>query len=74
MDGKLVADKLCSLGTPSLGFNVLSQQIEDMISAGILAPLASVMDIFSYSLHTALDLLLASYTLPPCPIAEEKKT
>lgn len=74
MDGKLVADKLCSLGTPSLGFNVLSQQIEDMISAGILAPLASVMDIFSYSLHTALDLLLASYTLPPGPIAEEKKT
>lgn len=46
MDGKLVADKLCSLGTPSLGFNVVSQQIEDMISAGIIAPLNAVLDIF----------------------------
>lgn len=74
MDGKLVADKLCSLGTPSLGFNVVSQQIEDMISAGIITPLNVVLDIFSCSLHTAVDLLLASFTTPPTPTAKEKKT
>ncbi|AAF39014.1 molecular chaperone GroEL [Chlamydia muridarum str. Nigg] len=74
MDGKLVANKLCSLGTPSLGFNVLSQQIEDMISAGVIAPLDTVMDIFSSSLHAALDLLLSSYTTPPSPITNDKKT
>ena len=74
MDGKLVADKLCALGTPSLGFNVLSQQIEDMISAGIIVPLQTVMDTFSYSLHAAIDLLQVSYTTPLFPMTKEKNT
>lgn len=57
LDSKMVIDKLLSLSTPSLGMNVLSQQIEDFIASGILDPLAKITDIFSLALETGLNIL-----------------
>ncbi|MEF9519700.1 variant chaperonin GroEL3 [Chlamydia crocodili] len=57
LDSKVVINKLISLSTPSLGMNVLSQQIEDLIASGILDPLAKIKDIFSLALETGLNIL-----------------
>lgn len=59
LDGKTITEKLTTLATPSLGINVLSQQIEDLIASGILDPLGKTEDIFSFALETAITILLA---------------
>ncbi|WP_284441503.1 variant chaperonin GroEL3 [Chlamydia gallinacea] len=58
LDGKAITEKLISLETPSLGINVLSRQIEDLIASGVLDPLGKIEDIFSFALETAITILL----------------
>ncbi|AFS28428.1 variant chaperonin GroEL3 [Chlamydia psittaci] len=57
LESQVVLDKLLSLSTPSLGMNVISQQIEDLIASGILDPLSKIEDIFSLALETGLKIL-----------------
>ncbi|WP_139413881.1 variant chaperonin GroEL3 [Chlamydia abortus] len=57
LESQVVLDKLLSLSTPSLGMNVISQQIEDLIASGILDPLSKIEDIFSSALETGLKIL-----------------
>ncbi|BAE80918.1 heat shock protein HSP60 subunit [Chlamydia felis Fe/C-56] len=57
LESSVVLDKLLSLSTPSLGMNVISRQIEDLIASGILDPLSKVEDIFSLALETGLNIL-----------------
>lgn len=54
-----VITKLSSLATPCLGINLITRQIEDLITSGILDPLEKIEDIFSFSLETALNILLS---------------
>ncbi|WP_375793899.1 variant chaperonin GroEL3 [Chlamydia sp. 12-01] len=57
LESKVVVDKLLALSTPSLGMNVISQQIEDLIASGILDSLSKIEDIFSLALDTGLNIL-----------------
>ncbi|EPP37032.1 TCP-1/cpn60 chaperonin family protein [Chlamydia psittaci 10_743_SC13] len=57
LDGAAIIDKLITLATPSLGINVLSKQIEDLIASGVLDPLGKTEDIFSFALETAITIL-----------------
>lgn len=53
-DCDVVINKLKSLATASMGFNVLSQEIEDLIAGGVLDSLATISTALSCATETAI--------------------
>lgn len=62
LEAEMVLSKLAS-GPSSLGLNIASKQIEDMVVVGILDPLARIRDIFSYALDAAQRILSSEVLL-----------
>ncbi|EPP34896.1 TCP-1/cpn60 chaperonin family protein [Chlamydia ibidis] len=63
LEGTMVTDKLRNIATPSLGLNIVSRQIEDLIASHILDPLEKMQDIFSFSLDTAIQILSSNVVI-----------
>ncbi|WP_201456354.1 variant chaperonin GroEL3 [Chlamydia sp. 17-3921] len=62
LDSNAIIEKLKTLATVSMGFNILSQEIEDLISGGVLDSLATISTALSCAMDTAL-MILSSKTI-----------